>query len=154
MKEKIKYAPPEIWEEILKYVPIPTVDLVLEYGDQGIIFVRRKIEPYKGKWALPGLRFLKGEDFNDAILRIARQELGLQVNPEEKTLLGVYTAKFRTAQGRQDISTGFYLPVSSDQEIRFNKEHFSGVRVTQEIPSNMGAMYKYYISLHQELKGE
>ncbi|MCJ7792653.1 MAG: NUDIX domain-containing protein [Candidatus Marinimicrobia bacterium] len=152
MNEIIGHAPEEVWQEILKWVPIPTVDLVLEWGNEGVIVVRRKIEPYKGKWALPGLRMLKGENFDDTIKRIAEKELGLQVNPNKKRLLGVYVGKFITAQQRQDVSTGFYIPVSIDQMIAYNQNHFSGVKITKSIPQNMGAMYQYYLRCYQKLK--
>lgn len=148
-KEIIGHAPKEVWKETLRWFPIPTVDLVLEYGDEGIIIVRRKEAPLKGKWALPGLRMFKGESFDDTVIRIARDELGLHIDPNEKKLLGVYVARFKT---RQDVSTGFCLPVSPVQEIIFNQNHFSGIRITHTIPSNMGAMYKYFLGIYQELK--
>lgn len=77
-------APRELFVEILKYMPIATFDLIVEYGDQGVIVVKRKIEPYKNVWALPGLRMYKGESINDTLRRIAKDELGLTIDPEKK----------------------------------------------------------------------
>jgi ADP-ribose pyrophosphatase YjhB (NUDIX family) len=51
----MKFAPREIFEQILEWSVIPTFDLLIQYGDQGIILVKRKIAPYKDQWALPGL---------------------------------------------------------------------------------------------------
>jgi ADP-ribose pyrophosphatase YjhB (NUDIX family) len=52
----MKYAPREIFEQILEWAVIPTFDLVIEIEGKGYLMVKRKIEPYKDKWALPGLR--------------------------------------------------------------------------------------------------
>jgi hypothetical protein len=47
MPNKVKFAPKEIFEKILEWAVIPTFDLVIEYGNKGIIVVKRKIAPYK-----------------------------------------------------------------------------------------------------------
>lgn len=48
----LKYAPQEVFEQILEWtVVIPTFDLVIEYGNQGVILVKRKIPPYQHQWA-------------------------------------------------------------------------------------------------------
>jgi ADP-ribose pyrophosphatase YjhB (NUDIX family) len=144
-KQELRYAPRKIFESILEYAVIPTFDLVIEYGDQGVIIVRRRIAPYRGKWALPGLRIMKGETIDDVLCRIAWQELGLRINPENRLFLGQETVKFRTEQERQDISTGYLIRLTAKQEIRLNREHFTGCRIVSEIPQNMGGIYKKFL---------
>jgi len=72
-------APKELFDKMLRYMPIPTFDLLVQYGDQGVVVVKRKIAPYKDVWALPGLRMHKRESIDDTLRRIARQELGFQL---------------------------------------------------------------------------
>jgi len=149
MVKEIKFAPRKIFEQILKWAVIPTFDLVIEYGDEGIIVVKRKITPYKNQWALPGLRMFKGESIDDTLRRIAKQELSLKINPKNKKFLGQYVGKFKTEYNRQDISTGYYIYVSSSQKIKLNKDHFSSIMLIKnkkKIPSSMGAMYKFYLN--------
>lgn len=143
-EQNLRYAPREIFEQILEYAVIPTFDLIIEYGGMGIIIVRRRIAPYRGQWAFPGLRIIKGETIDDVLCRIARQELGLTIDPENRIFLGQETAKFRTERGRQDISTGYFIRVPVDQVVRLNREHFSGWRIAREIPNNMGGIYKFF----------
>ncbi len=152
MTETMKFAPREVFEQILEYMAIPTFDLVIEYGEQGIILVRRKIAPYKDVWALPGLRMYKGEDIDDTIIRIARSELGLNIDPSNKVIIGQFVGKFKTEHDRQDISTGYLLHVKDDQEIVINREHFHAFRVAREIPDNIGAMYRYYLGEYYKNK--
>lgn len=150
MSKPYKFAPREIFEQMLEYMVIPTFDLVIDYDGQGVIIVRRKLAPYKDVWALPGLRIFKGEDIDDALIRIAQNEVGLLIDPSKKVLLGQYMGKFKTEHERQDLSTGYAIRVSSDQPIILNTDHFHNYRLTQTIPDNMGAMYKYYLQQYFE----
>ena len=152
MKLTPGFAPKEVFDQILEWSVIPTFDLVIQYGDQGIILVKRKIAPYKNQWALPGLRMFKGEDINDTLTRIAKQEVGLNINPKEKVYLGQYVGKFTTEHNRQDLSTGYYVKVSDTQKILLNEDHFSAFQISNEVPTNIGAMYKFYLQEYRNKK--
>ena len=146
MKKGVYFAPREVFNQILEWAVIPTFDLVIEYGEQGIILVKRSIAPYKNQWALPGLRMLKGESINDTIARIAQQEVGLTVQTEGKLYLGQYVGKFTTEHNRQDLSTCYSVKISDEKPIVMNKDHFSSYKLIKNIQSeHIGAMYKYYL---------
>ena len=153
-KREIKFAPREIFETMLEWNIMPTFDLIIEQENKGIISVKRKIPPYKNTWALPGLRQYKGEKFKDTLERIAKDELGLIINPEDAVILGQYDGFFKTEHNRQDISTGYCMKISEYQEIKLNNKHFSAMRFIKDkkdIPSNMGAMYKFHLNKYFEL---
>lgn len=61
--------------------PVPTVDVIIECetedGRRGVVLIERKNEP-RG-WALPGGFVDYGETFEEAALREAREETGLEV---------------------------------------------------------------------------
>ena len=152
MRKKIKFAPREVFEQILEYAVIPTFDLVIQYGDEGVVIVRRKIAPYKDKWAFPGLRMFKPESIEDTLSRIANDELGLGVDPRARVFLGQYVGRFSTEHGRQDLSTGYLLKVSAEQVIRLNASHFHSYRLTTTVPSGMGAMYGFYLRRYMEMR--
>jgi ADP-ribose pyrophosphatase YjhB (NUDIX family) len=144
------FAPKQIFDQILEWTVIPTFDLLIEYGDKGVILVKRKIAPYKNQWALPGLRMLKGENIDDTLTRIAKLEVGIKINPKEKRLLGQFVGKFSTENNRQDISTGYLVKVTDKEPIILNEKHFSAYSISNQIPDrNIGAMYKYYLGLYK-----
>jgi 8-oxo-dGTP diphosphatase len=71
-------------------------DVVIQYKG-GVVLVRRKNEPYRGKWALPGGFVRYGEKVELAAMREAREETGLRVRLRD--LLGVYSDPKRDPRG-------------------------------------------------------
>jgi 8-oxo-dGTP diphosphatase len=63
--------------------PVPTVDIIIEYQDQGLVLIDRANPPHG--WALPGGFVDYGESLEDAARREAREETALQI-----TLLGQF----------------------------------------------------------------
>jgi 8-oxo-dGTP diphosphatase len=79
-----------------KKTPTVTVDAVIE-RDEKILLIKRKNEPFKGDWALPGGFVEYGESTEDAIIREAKEETGLDITL--KALLGVYSKQGRDPRG-------------------------------------------------------
>lgn len=63
--------------------PVPTVDIIIEYQDQGLVLIERANPP--PGWAFPGGFVDYGESLEAAAVREAREETGLTV-----TLLGQF----------------------------------------------------------------
>lgn len=139
-----RWAPRHVFEEILKYSVIPTIDLVLQCGP-GIVLLRRVIPPYARKWALPGLRLLKGDSVRDCVERIAREELGISSQElSEPFFVGQRCVKFRTEMERQDLASSYYVKTSS-RFFLLNAHHYSAVRLVgsiEEVPAGTGTLYR------------
>jgi 8-oxo-dGTP diphosphatase len=52
---------------------------VLVLTDEGVLLVKRRFEPYKGKWVIPSGFIEYDEDLRDAAVRETREETGLDV---------------------------------------------------------------------------
>ncbi|MFQ5976154.1 MAG: NUDIX domain-containing protein [Candidatus Hydrothermarchaeales archaeon] len=76
--------------------PAVTVDAIIE-KDGRILLIKRKNEPYRGRWALPGGFIEYGESAEDAIKREALEETNLKL--ELIGLMGVYSEPGRDPRG-------------------------------------------------------
>ena len=87
--------PDREYKLIMNSLPIPTVDLIILSPDstKTLLFLRKN-KPAKGFYYTIGGRIIKGESPEDAIVRVADTEAGLNLN--------VKNVKF-TGYGAQDI---------------------------------------------------
>lgn len=69
--------PDEIYEMVLRSMPIPCVDLIVSNSAREILLVRRTNEPARGEWWFPGGRIHFGERREDAARRQLLKECGL-----------------------------------------------------------------------------
>lgn len=123
----------EKFKEIYSQVTRLTVEVIVETPG-GIVLTKRKIKPYKGMWHIPGGTVLYGEKVRQAVKRVAKEELGVEV--EVKKLLGyieyprgekigwfgwpiglVFLARIKSGKlrgGRQGKSIGFFKTLPKD----------------------------------------
>ena len=76
--------------------PVVAVDVLIR-KDDGYVFIKRKNEPYRGRWAIPGGLVEYGETVEQAAKREAKEETGLDVKLIR--LVGVYSDPTRDPRG-------------------------------------------------------
>ncbi|HQE72151.1 MAG TPA: NUDIX hydrolase, partial [Methanothrix soehngenii] len=76
--------------------PLLAADAVILFQD-GIVLIRRNNPPYQGCYALPGGFVEIGETVEEAAIREAREETGLDINL--LGLVGVYSDPARDPRG-------------------------------------------------------
>jgi len=76
--------------------PALAADCVIFHGD-AVVLVRRRYDPFKGHYALPGGGVEIGETVEDACRREMREEIGLDVR--NLRLIGVYSQPDRDPRG-------------------------------------------------------
>jgi 8-oxo-dGTP diphosphatase len=77
--------------------PVLTVDIVIARSDGSVVLVRRRHDPFKGEWAIPGGFVEYGETVEEAAKREAKEETGLDV--ELTKIVGVYSDPNRDPRG-------------------------------------------------------
>ncbi len=91
--------------------PVVTVDVLIR-KDNGYVFIKRKNEPYKGQWAIPGGILEYGENVEQAAKREAKEETGLDVKLIR--LVGVYSHPTRDLR-EPYISTSYLAEAISGE---------------------------------------
>lgn len=87
-----------------------TVDGVI-FDEDMILLIKRKNEPFKNKWAIPGGYVEYGETVEDAVIREIKEETNLNANI--KCLIGVYSDPKRDPRGHT-ITIAFLLDVKNN----------------------------------------
>lgn len=71
--------------------PLPVTVVLLPVGD-GVLVVRRNIEPGRGQLALPGGFIELPESWQEAGARELREETGISIDPQQLSVFRVYSA--------------------------------------------------------------
>jgi colanic acid biosynthesis protein WcaH len=136
MPERVEWVSDEDWEVIVSNAPIVSVDLVVLTPD-GVVLGRRENEPAKNLWFVPGGRVQKGERLDDAALRVAREELGVNVDIRER--LGVYEHLYEasdvpSAGGKHYVPVGFVVETDTNTFETDDQHDTLSVFPTNDLP--------------------
>lgn len=115
---------PETWKSIVESVPICSVDLLILRESEKFLLGKRTNKPAKGKWFVPGGRIEKNEGFHEAVNRISKDEVGLEVEIERR--LGFYQHFYKETEvgaetGKHYVALCYVVrpvsnnPISDDQ---------------------------------------
>ena len=84
----------EEFAEVIKNTPLVSIDLIVKNGRGEILLGRRKNDPAKDFWFVPGGRICKDETLSQAFKRITKNELNLYIDINNAKLLGPFTHKY------------------------------------------------------------
>lgn len=104
------------FNEIYRKAPRLCIDLVL-LEKNGVLFTKRAIKPYKGYWHFPGGTVYFREKIEEAVKRVAREELGIEV----KILELVHCVEIlKTSTGGHDVGLEFLIERTGGGEIKLD----------------------------------
>lgn len=128
----MRLIPNKIYKKTVDNLPILCVDIVLKYKGK-FLLVKRKNQPQKGKFWVPGGRVFKREKLFHAAKRKVKEETGLKI--KIKKVLGFYEGilqknEFGSKTGSHGVSVVFlaeplFLKVKLDKqssEWKFSKK--------------------------------
>jgi colanic acid biosynthesis protein WcaH len=96
--------------EIIKLTPLVSIDLII-YNPLGeVLLGLRRNRPARSTWFVPGGRIRKDERIPQALQRIARVELGIELDPRKTHFFGVYEHLYEdNFAGEHGISTHYVV---------------------------------------------
>lgn len=99
-----------------------TTDSVIFFSGEGetkVLLVKRKKDPYKGKWALPGGFLEEDEPLEEGAKRELEEETGLKVKRLKQ--LRTFGTPGRDPRGRT-ISIVFFGEITSEESVKGNDD--------------------------------
>jgi colanic acid biosynthesis protein WcaH len=111
-----------LYQKIIKVMPIPCVDLIVQKPEGHILMLKRSNEPAKGQWWFPGGRVHFGELRLEAATRKLQEECGLK--PCSIKEIGTYDVLLNLPDGNvsHGITTVFYIIVDNQSNLRLDKQ--------------------------------
>ncbi|SYZ74446.1 NUDIX hydrolase [Candidatus Zixiibacteriota bacterium] len=92
--------------------PRLAADIIIEFPDHEIVLIKRGVEPFKGDWAIPGGGVEIGETVEQAAVREAKEETGLDI--KLTGLVGVYSDPGRDPRGHTVSIVYHAIPVGGN----------------------------------------
>jgi colanic acid biosynthesis protein WcaH len=93
---------------IVEATPLVSIDLILRNERGEILLGKRANRPAQGLWFVPGGRVRKNEPVADALRRISRRELGVELS--EAKLIGVFDHFYPdNFLGAPDVNTHYVV---------------------------------------------
>lgn len=138
------------FKHIYTRVPRLCVEVIIQNDKKEVLLTERNIEPLKGRWHIPGGTVLKNERLEDAVKRVAKEELGVTI--ELKRMMGVIEYNLKNYFS-QPIGIVFLTKIISKNIhnicIDKNSKKFGFFKI---IPNNTVHEQKRFLAKHFNLK--
>jgi 8-oxo-dGTP diphosphatase len=114
--------------------PVPAVDFLISKDDNSrILLVRRKNDPFKGMLSIPGGFINQGETAENAMMREAKEETSLVVQPI--AILGVYSDPQRDPRMHTISVTFIARIVQGNEDARDDAAALQWINIENELDS-------------------
>ena len=137
----------EEFRSIYSRVPRLCVEVIIYTPEKGILLTRRSIEPAKGSWHTPGGGLLYKESLENAVKRIAKKELGIDIEVVKQ--VGIIEASFED-YFYHDVSVAIEVKSLSDEFTL--DEHADEVAFFKELPSNLIPAQRDFLEKYMNIK--
>ena len=117
--------------EIIVATPLVSIDLVIKNPSKKVLLGKRTNRPAKGYWFVPGGRIIKNETINQALKRISKVEVGLDLSTETLNLLGaydhIYEDNFLNVSGINThyVALAFAVNLKQEIEVKPDEQHIA-----------------------------
>ncbi|PIQ03377.1 MAG: GDP-mannose mannosyl hydrolase [Piscirickettsiaceae bacterium CG18_big_fil_WC_8_21_14_2_50_44_103] len=100
--------PIDDFTNLIQMAPLVSIDLIVE--SQGKYLLGKRLNsPAKNFWFAPGGRIFKNEKISDALERIAKKELNVDVNTVPSCFVGPFEHFYNDSYVSEEISTHYVV---------------------------------------------
>lgn len=126
----------QAFHQLLRAIPLLAVDGVL-IKNQQVLLLRRRDDPFRGSWVLPG-GFLKyGESLEEGVAREFREETKLLVRV--RSMVNIYSHPHRDPRGHVVAAAYLCDPLMvGDLSFQIEQNESLGLFPVDGLPSNIG----------------
>jgi colanic acid biosynthesis protein WcaH len=103
---------------VIRHTPLVSIDLIIRNNQGQVLLGKRRNGPSKGFWFVPGGRIYKGEKLVDALSRVIQEELGVDVDSQTASFLGVYDHIYEDNMFNDPSFGTHYVVLAHQLEIR------------------------------------
>ena len=133
--------------DIIKLTTLTSIDLIFVYNDKVLVGMRNN-NPAKATYFVPGCRTGKNELIRDGIMRVSREEVGLDIDPTNTKLLGVFDHVYHNnfkddTFGTHYIVTAYLIKLDRDPVLLKDKQHSSLNWLTLKELKNCRTVHQY-----------
>lgn len=115
------------FKKLIQLGSLFTLDLIVQNSKGKILLGLRKNEPAKGFWFVPGGRTFKSENLDEALKRISKDELGIEITKDKVTPIGIYEHHYEKNFFNEPLFTTHYivlaLKIKADINLSSLTEH-------------------------------
>lgn len=107
----------EEFNTIYSKVPRLCIDIAIRTAE-GVLLTRRAIPPAKNMWHFPGGTVLFGETLKQAVVRVGRDELGVEIEPVQIISVLEYPSEYAFGQSVSIV----FLCLIKNMDIKLNSD--------------------------------
>ncbi|MCL4365737.1 NUDIX domain-containing protein [Patescibacteria group bacterium] len=135
----VKKLPADIFLKTFKYIPRIALNLIITNNKGEILLAKRAKPPLVNFWHFPGSFLLKGEKLNICLTRIAKDELGLNIDSKKTKLLGIFEDLKGDSRGHViDVMYGIKITAINPLLTKDSKE----IAFFKNLPDKIGFNHK------------
>ena len=102
------WIPPATFEAVVENTPLVSIDLVITKLDTMFVGMRKN-RPAKDTYFVPGGRICKDETIEQAFHRIAKNEMGLDIDIKDARFMGVFEHFYPDSTLNADCTTHYVV---------------------------------------------
>ena len=99
----------QTFQTVVAHTPLISLDLIVENTNGQVLLGQRLNKPAQGYWFVPGGRVLKDETMAHAFSRLTKEELGVELQLSDATLIGPFEHFYSDNFSGDDFSTHYVV---------------------------------------------